>query len=75
MNRSVPLGFSHSRLARHLTQHVVYDLAVLVLRTEQNDLGVFTHSHRVSGRPVEQVAAVYHFLCVVCVGDGKFSLQ
>ncbi len=41
------------RLAGHLAQHVVYDLAMLVLRTEQNDLGVFTDSHSMSGRPVE----------------------
>ncbi len=43
----------HSKLASHLAQHVIYDFAVFVLRTEQNDLGVFTDSHRVSGRPVK----------------------
>ena len=33
------------KLANHLAQHVVYDFAVLVLRTEQNDFGVLTDSH------------------------------
>ncbi len=53
--RSVAIAWwpIHSRLASHLAQHVVYDLAVLVLRTKQNDLGVFTDFRCVSGRPVE----------------------
>ena len=39
----------------HLVQHVIYDLTVLVLRTEQDDLGIFADYYRVPGRPVEQV--------------------
>ena len=37
----------------HLVQHVIYDLTVLVLWTEQDDLGIFADFYRVSGRPVE----------------------
>ncbi len=31
----------------HLVQHVIYDLAVLVLRTKQDDLGIFADFYRV----------------------------
>ena len=46
----------------HLAQHVIYDLTVLVLRTEQNELGIFADSYRVSGWPVEWVTALDLFL-------------
>jgi hypothetical protein len=29
----------------------------------------------VSRWPVEQVTAVDHFMCAVCIGDGEFTLQ
>ncbi len=63
-----------SMSASHLAQHVIYDLAVLVLRAEQDDLGISADFYRVSRRPVEQVTPVDHFLCAVCVGDGEFTL-
>ena len=40
-------------LASHFAQHVIYDLAVLVLWAEQDDLGILADFDRVSGRPVE----------------------
>jgi hypothetical protein len=62
-------------LAAHLAKHVIYDLTMLVLRTEQDDLGIIADFDRVSGWPVEQVTAVDHFICAVCVGDGEFTPQ
>ncbi len=48
-----PLAVAGSAL--HRVQHVVHRDGVLVLRAEQNDLGVFDRPHAVSGRPVEEV--------------------
>jgi hypothetical protein len=48
---------------------------VLVLGTEQDDLGIFADYYRVPGRPVEQVTAFVHFLSAVCVSNGEFPLQ
>jgi len=37
-------------LALHRVQHVIHDIRVLVLRAEQDDLGVVDHANRVAGR-------------------------
>jgi len=60
--------------ASHFSQHVLYHLAVLVLGTEEDNLGILADFDRVSRWPVEQVTPVDHFLCAVCVGDGEFTL-
>src|SRR5512143_1943189 len=72
---SNPHGFPHTPSCAHLLQHVIYDLTVLVLRTEQYDLGIFADFYRVSGRPVEQVTAFVLFLSAVCVSNCEFTLQ
>ncbi|HUW54281.1 MAG TPA: hypothetical protein VMV99_12780, partial [Rhodanobacter sp.] len=62
-------------LASHLAQHVVYDFTVLVLRAEQNDLGILTDFDCVPGRPVEQVTTADYFARSICIGNGEFTLQ
>ena len=45
-------------LSAHHALHVVDDPVVLLLRAEQDDLGVLPDPHRVPRRPVEQVTAL-----------------
>src|SRR5659263_302398 len=59
----------------HLFQHVIYDLTVLFLRTEQDGLCIFADFYRVPGRPVEQVTAIDHFLGAACESNSEFPLQ
>jgi len=58
-----------------LVEHVINDLTMFVLRAEQDDFGILADFNSVSRWPVEQVTAVDHFMCTVCVGDGEFTLQ
>jgi hypothetical protein len=66
--------FGFEKLAGHPGANVIDDFAVLVLRAEQNDFGIFIGSHGVSGRPVKEVAGTDYFL-LVRKGHGEFSLQ
>ena len=56
-------------------QHVINDLTMLMLRTEQNDLGVLTDLDRVPRWPVEQVSTTNDFVRTICIGDCEFALQ
>ncbi len=51
--------------ASHFAQHVLYHLVVLVLGTEEDNLGILADFDRASRWPVEQVTPVDHFLCAV----------
>src|SRR3990167_1309628 len=59
----------------HLVQHFVDHFAMFVLRTEQDDFGVFSHLHRMAGRPIEQVAAANHFVSPIRVAHGQLALD
>ncbi|MBN8762328.1 MAG: hypothetical protein J0I63_03145 [Thiobacillus sp.] len=62
-------------LASHFPEHVIDHFAVLVLRAEQDDIGVLTHSDRVVRWPVEQVAAMDFFTAAVRIGHRERTLQ
>jgi hypothetical protein len=61
--------------AAHLCEHVIDDFGVLVLRAEHDDFGVLVDLHRVSGRPMEQVAAGEGFFAAIGIRDGDFALH
>lgn len=43
------------RLAAHFGQHVIYDLAVLMLWAKQHNVGILGDLDRVSGWPIKKV--------------------
>lgn len=62
-------------LAAHFGQHVIYDLAVLMLWAKQNNVGILGDLDRVSGRPIKKVPAFNHFIRPVGIGDRDFTVQ
>ncbi len=50
-----PIPFRGAVL-HHLLTNMLHHRVVLVLRAEENELGVLLRAHRVAGRPVEEVA-------------------
>src|SRR5680860_1284281 len=58
-----------------LRNHVIDDLAVLLLRTEHDDLGAGVDPDVVSRRPVEEVVRVHRLLSALSVGRGQLAVK
>lgn len=73
--KSIPSGLRRASLAPRLFNHVVDNLAMLVLRAEHNDLRVSIDAHIVPRWPVEQVIGADCFLLADRIGRGEFTTQ
>ena len=64
-----------TRSAIYHLYHVIYDMAVLLLRAEHYDLRVGVNLYIVPGWPVKEIIRVDCFLCAVRVRRRKLSAQ
>jgi hypothetical protein len=73
--RSDEKQLTRAILSLRLFNHVVDDLAMLVLRAKHDDLRVSINPHIVAWWPVEQVAGADCLLVAGCVGRGELTTQ
>ena len=68
-------GLYCASLVPCLFNHVANDFAVLVLRTEHDDLRIRLNTHIVSWWPIEEVIGADGFLVAGSIGRGEFTPQ
>ena len=69
------LGGTVDSLALYLLNHVVYDMAVLLLGAEHHDLRVFVDLYIVPGWPVKEIVRIDCFLFTIRVRRRELSAQ